>query len=135
VKQETNNKIARQRQVTSKFPQAGLPVDGYEIHQGRSRLIHIKGKDPNTEYFPIFDDPGLGLVDESKSVWGCYLHGLFDNGPWRRSWLNYLRKQRGLSSLPTGIANYREQRESAITAVADIVEAHINLAPILPNNY
>jgi adenosylcobyric acid synthase len=131
----TNNKIARQRQVTSKFPQAGLPVDGYEIHQGRSRLIHIKGKDPNTEYFPIFDDPGLGLVDESKSVWGCYLHGLFDNGPWRRSWLNYLRKQRGLSSLPTGIANYREQRESAITAVADIVEAHINLAPILPNNY
>jgi adenosylcobyric acid synthase len=131
----TNNKIARQRQVTSKFPQAGLPVDGYEIHQGRSRLIHIKGKDPNTEYFPIFDDPGLGLVDESKSVWGCYLHGLFDNGPWRRSWLNYLRKQRGLSSLPTGIANYREQRESALSAVADIVEAHINLAPILPNNY
>jgi adenosylcobyric acid synthase len=131
----TNNKIARQRQVTSKFPQAGLPVDGYEIHQGRSRLMHIKGKDPNTEYFPIFDDPGLGLVDESKSVWGCYLHGLFDNGPWRRSWLNYLRKQRGLSSLPTGIANYREQREAAIGAVADIVEAHINLAPILPNNY
>jgi adenosylcobyric acid synthase len=131
----TNNKIARQRQVTSQLPQAGLPVDGYEIHQGRSRLIHIKGKDPNAEYIPIFDDPGLGLVDESRSIWGCYLHGLFDNGPWRRSWLNYLRKQRGLPSLPTGIANYREQREAALSSVADLVEAHLNLTPILPNNY
>lgn len=131
----TTNKIARQRQVTSKLPQAGLPVDGYEIHQGRSRLMHIKGKDPNAEYLPIFDDPGLGLVDESRSIWGCYLHGLFDNGPWRRSWLNYLRKQRGLPSLPTGIANYREQREAALSSVADLVEAHLNLTPILPNNY
>jgi adenosylcobyric acid synthase len=131
----TNNKIARQRQVTSKFPQAGLPVDGYEIHQGRSRLIHIKGRDISEEYLPIFDDPGLGLVNESKSIWGCYLHGLFDNGPWRRSWLNYLRKQRGLASLPTGIANYREQREAALSSLADLVEANLNLSSILPNNY
>jgi adenosylcobyric acid synthase len=131
----TSNKIARQRQVVSKFPQAGLPVDGYEIHQGRSRLIHLKGKDMSVEYLPIFDDPGLGLVDSSKAIWGCYLHGLFDNGPWRRTWLNYLRKQRGLSSLPTGIANYREQREAALTSLADLVEANINLSSILPNNY
>ncbi|MGL5875603.1 MAG: cobyric acid synthase CobQ [Xenococcaceae cyanobacterium] len=131
----TTNKIARQRQVTSKFPQAGLPVDGYEIHQGRTRLIYLKGRDMSIEYMPIFDDPALGMVDRSMSIWGCYLHGLFDNGPWRRTWLNYLRKQRGLSSLPTGIANYREQRESSLTNLADLVEANINLTTILPNNY
>ncbi len=129
------NKIARQRQVISKFPQAGLPVDGYEIHQGRSRLITPKGKETEGDYYPIFEDPGLGIVDQTQSIWGCYLHGLFDNGPWRRSWLNHLRKQRGMSSLPTGIANYREQRESVLNALADLVEKNLNLKLIIPSSY
>jgi adenosylcobyric acid synthase len=129
------NKIARQRQVISKFPQAGLPVDGYEIHQGRSRLITPKGKETEGDYYPIFEDPGLGLVDYTQSIWGCYLHGLFDNGPWRRAWLNHLRKQRGMSSLPTGVANYREQREFVLNALADLVEKNLNLKPIIPSSY
>jgi adenosylcobyric acid synthase len=127
-----NNKIARQRMVVSKYPQAGLPVTGYEIHQGRTNLINAKMKEPNADYQPIFDDPGLGLVNKSRAVWGCYLHGLFDNGPWRRSWLNQLRKQRGLSSLPTGIGNYREQREIILDSIADLVESNLDLTPILP---
>lgn len=129
------NKIARQRQVISKFPQAGLPVDGYEIHQGRSRLITPKGRDAEGDYYPIFEDPGLGVVDHTQSIWGCYLHGLFDNGPWRRAWLNHLRKQRGMSSLPTGVANYREQREFVLNALADLVEKNLNLKPIIPSSY
>jgi adenosylcobyric acid synthase len=131
----TANKIARQRQVISNYPQAGLPVDGYEIHQGRSK-IERKTKDFDKEYLAIFDDAGLGLVDKSQSVWGCYLHGLFDNGPWRRSWINQLRKQRGMSSLATGISNYREQREAALNSVADLVESNLDLKTILSNkNY
>jgi adenosylcobyric acid synthase len=131
----TANKIARQRQVISNYPQAGLPVDGYEIHQGRSK-VERKTKDADKDYLAIFDDAGLGLVDKSQSVWGCYLHGLFDNGPWRRSWLNQLRKQRGMSSLATGISNYREQREAALNIVADLVESNLDLKSILSNkNY
>jgi adenosylcobyric acid synthase len=131
----TANKVARQRQVISQYPQAGLPVDGYEIHQGRSRLDR-KIKDVEKDYLPIFDDAGLGLVDKTQAVWGCYLHGLFDNGPWRRSWINQLRKQRGMSSLATGISNYREQRESALNALADLVESNLDLKSILSNkNY
>jgi adenosylcobyric acid synthase len=128
------NKVARQRQVTSQFPQAGLPVDGYEIHQGRSRISRRQREEEN-EYQPIFDDPGLGLVDKSQSIWGCYLHGLFDNGAWRRSWINHLRKQRGLSSLATGISNYRDQRESTLNILADIVEKNLDLKVILSNYY
>jgi adenosylcobyric acid synthase len=131
----TANKVARQRQVISNYPQAGLPVDGYEIHQGRSK-IERKTKDVDKDYLAIFDDAGLGIVDKSQSVWGCYLHGLFDNGPWRRSWINQLRKQRGMSSLPTGISNYREQRETALNIVADLVESNLDLKSILSNkNY
>ncbi len=127
----TGNKVARQRLVTSNYPQVGLPVTGYEIHQGRSRMLETEGEQ-NSSFKPLFDDPGLGIVDVSQSIWGSYLHGLFDNGPWRRAWLNHLRQQRGLPSLPTGVANYREQREAVLNSLADIVEAHLDLDPILP---
>lgn len=129
----TGNKIARQRLVTSNYPQVGLPVAGYEIHQGRSRLLESEEEAKQSSYKPLFDDPGLGIVDTSQSIWGGYLHGLFDNGPWRRAWLNHLRQQRGLPSLPTGVANYREQREALLNSLADVVEANIDLKPILPS--
>jgi adenosylcobyric acid synthase len=129
----TGNKIARQRLVSSNYPQVGLPVTGYEIHQGRSRLLDSEEGVKQSSYKPLFDDPGLGIVDVSQSIWGSYLHGLFDNGPWRRAWLNHLRQQRGLSSLPTGVANYREQREAVLNTLADTVEAHLDLSPVLPS--
>ncbi|MEW5858798.1 MAG: cobyric acid synthase CobQ [Cyanobacteriota bacterium] len=134
----TAQKIARQRLVTSNYPQAGLPVAGYEIHQGRTRLLDSEegmgasGHAPKQySYKTLFDDPSLGIVDATQSVVGTYLHGLFDNGPWRRAWLNHLRQQRGLPSLPTGVANYREHRETILDSLADTVEAHLDLNSIL----
>jgi adenosylcobyric acid synthase len=125
----TGQKIARQRQVTSNYPQMGLPVNGFEIHQGRSR-VEIPPSDSQA-FQPLFDDTNLGLVDSCQSVWGTYLHGIFDNGPWRRAWLNRLRQQRGLKSLPTGVANYREQRENILDSLAVEVERHLDLTTFL----
>ncbi|HEY9747079.1 MAG TPA: cobyric acid synthase CobQ, partial [Allocoleopsis sp.] len=122
----TGQKVARQRLVSSNYPQNGLPVSGYEIHQGRTQVMEGEGVEL------LFEDANLGVVDKSLSVWGTYLHGLFDNGPWRRAWLNRLRQQRGLKSLPTGISNYREQRETLLDALATQVESHLDLGPILP---
>jgi adenosylcobyric acid synthase len=122
-------RVARQRQVSSNFPQEGLPVSGYEIHQGRTRLIETEVN--NTK--PLFDDPNLGVVDDTYSVWGTYLHGIFDNGPWRRAWLNRLRQQRGLKSLPTGVSNYRDQREMVLNSLADEIEPHLDLKTVLPS--
>lgn len=125
----TGQKIARQRQVTSNYPQMGLPVSGFEIHNGRSR-VELQGADAQA-YQPLFDDSNLGLVDNCQSIWGTYLHGIFDNGPWRRAWLNRLRQQRGLKSLPTGVANYREQRENVLDSLATEVERHLDLSMFL----
>ncbi|MEM8613946.1 MAG: cobyric acid synthase CobQ [Cyanobacteria bacterium P01_H01_bin.105] len=128
----TQNKVARQRSVSSKYPQEGLPVNGYEIHHGRTQLVMTpEGGEPGPKFQPIFDDRSLGIVDETESLWGTYLHGIFDNGPWRRAWLNRLRQQRGLGSLPTGIANYREQRDTMLNELANTVEQYITLDPIL----
>ncbi|MEM7555445.1 MAG: cobyric acid synthase CobQ [Cyanobacteria bacterium P01_A01_bin.84] len=125
----TGQKIARQRQVTSNYPQMGLPVTGFEIHQGRSRA-ELQGSQSES-FHALFDDPNLGLVDKCQSVWGTYLHGIFDNGPWRRAWLNRLRQQRGLKSLPTGVANYREQRENLLDSLATQVERYLDLSHFL----
>lgn len=120
-------KITRQRQVTSHYPQDGLPVQGYELHQGRSKVL----TQDSPEAVELFDEPGLGLVSTSKALWGTYLHGIFDNGPWRRAWLNRLRQQRGLKALPTGIANYRMEREAMLDRLADVVAEHLDLSPLL----
>jgi cobyric acid synthase len=78
----------------------GKPVRGYEIHQGRTEV-----------HGPV--SPAFQLKREFKSTcdqpdgaasgvecFGTYIHGLFDNGQFRRSILNVLRKQTGLMPLP-----------------------------------
>jgi len=128
----TQKKIARQRDTASQYPQVGLPISGYELHQGRTQLVNQESENGEAPQFDfLFEDKSLGIVDRSQSLWGTYLHGLFDNGPWRRAWLNRLRQQRGLSSLATGVPNYREQREMMLDVLADSVEAHLDLDPLL----
>jgi adenosylcobyric acid synthase len=122
------DKVARQRQVMSLYPQSGLPVSGYEIHQGFTQF-----SSSDRTYKVLFDDPSLGIVNQENLIWGCYLHGLFDNGAWRRTWLNYLRQRRGLSALPTGIPNYREQREANLDLIAQLVAEYLDLSPLLEN--
>ncbi len=124
-------KIARQRMVSSNYPQAGLPVVGYELHHGRSQLLDADSVQKFGEYHPLFDDPNLGFVDDTLSIWGTYLHGIFDNGPWRRAWLNRLRQQRGLKALPTGISNYRNQREQLLDNLAKKVLENLDLDRVM----
>ncbi len=121
----TYHKVSRQRQVISNYPQMGLPIMGYEIHHGRSKVTN-----PEATH-QLFDDPSLGVMNLEESVWGTYLHGIFDNSPWRRAWLNRLRYSRGLPTLPTGIPNYREHRENLFNNLADIIESNLNLTPVL----
>ncbi len=127
----SRDKIARQRTVNSQYPLTGFPVIGYEIHQGSSNFVNHKNTENQQNYHPLFDDLSLGIVNDNQSVWGCYLHGLFDNGSWRRNWLNILRQRRGLPSLPTGVPNYREQREVLFDSLADFIDTYIDLTPII----
>lgn len=123
-------KRSQEYQLVSHYPQRDLPVSGYYFLQGQTRYTQELG--PN--YQPLFSDRNyghLGIVNQSQSVWGCAFHGLLDNGPWRRSWLNSLRHKRGLPSLPTGIINYREQRENHLNFWADTLEKYCHLDRLL----
>ncbi|MBW4620451.1 MAG: cobyric acid synthase CobQ [Cyanosarcina radialis HA8281-LM2] len=128
----TGEKITRQRLVTSNYPHPELPITGYEIHQGRTRERWGDGEMGRWgDYQYLFDDASLGMVDVRRSVWGTYLHGIFDNGTWRRNWLNHLRQRQGLQPLTTDAPNYQEQRESLLDSLADTIENYLDLTPVL----
>lgn len=120
----SGEKITQQRQVTDKLFLPGQPVYGYEIHQGRSQPIGL-------QWQPLFDAPELGYAHASQPIWGCYLHGLFDNGTWRRTWLNQLRHKRGLSPLSTQVSDYKYQREALLDQATDAIAEFLNLTPLV----
>ncbi|WP_051021114.1 cobyric acid synthase CobQ [Synechococcus sp. PCC 6312] len=120
----TPAKITQQRQATIQYPITS-PITGYEIHQGETDFDH------RGDNHDLFAEPGLGMVNASQTLWGTYLHGLFDNGQWRRAWLNQLRAKKSLPPLPTAISNYDQQRDLHLSQITDLVAPHLNLDLLL----
>lgn len=93
--------------------QTGLQVHGYEIHHGLS----------DTSRLPCFirrpDGEVIGAGLEKGDVWGTYLHGIFDDDPFRRWFIDRLREKSGLGPLVEVQAHY--DLEVALTRLADKV--------------
>jgi adenosylcobyric acid synthase len=95
----------------------GTPVEGYEIHLGRS-----EGRDCQRPVVMIDGRPD-GASTADGRVQGTYVHGLFTGDAFRKAWLAHL-----------GIASslaYASQIESALDALGDHLEAHLDIDAIL----
>jgi adenosylcobyric acid synthase len=95
----------------------GTPVEGYEIHLGRS-----EGRDCERPVVMIDGRPD-GASTADGRVQGTYVHGLFTGDAFRKAWLAHL-----------GIASslaYVTQIESALDGLADHLEAHLDIDAIL----
>lgn len=110
-------------------PLSGKEVHGYELHMGETRLL-----DGGRPLLFLFERSGKrvqewdGAVSEDGSIFGTYLHGIFDNDVFRRSWLNYLRKRKGLPPLPLdGGVQAKEIRERNYNLLADAVRKSIKM--------
>jgi adenosylcobyric acid synthase len=105
------------RRVRGLHCASGTPIDGYEIHLGDS-----SGGDCARPMITIDGRPdGAGSPD--GRVQGTYVHGLFASDDFRRAWLASL----GASS---GIA-YESRIEQALDALADHLEAHVDIDAVL----
>ena len=128
-------KVLRQRRTAVLWPPGPpLEVEGFELHQGLS--VGAGPQDPAAaELAPLCAEPGLGwwrpLGESGGVVAGTYLHGIFDNGPWRRRWLNLLRHRRGLEPLSERQPHHARQRELLLDRLADAFEEHVDLSPLL----
>ena len=87
-------------------------IFGYEIHMGRTDRRNnippfftiVKKEDQNVQ----IED---GAISKDGKVWGTYIHGIFDNDEFRRGFINYLRKRKGLSPLSrSDILHYHQMK-------------------------
>ncbi|MFO7629246.1 MAG: cobyric acid synthase [Prochlorococcaceae cyanobacterium] len=125
-------KALRQRSSRSLWPPGEpLALEGFELHHGRSQPIASEQQ----ALAPLADAADLGWWQPWGSqgglVAGTYLHGVFENGAWRRRWLNQLRCRRGLPPLSELQPHHSRQREALLDRLADAFEEHVNLAPLL----
>jgi len=95
----------------------GAPIEGYEIHLGRS-----EGRDCIRPIVTIEGRPD-GASTADGRVQGTYVHGLFTGDAFRKAWLANL----GIASTLA----YESQIESALEALADHLEAHLDIESIL----
>ena len=95
----------------------GLPVEGYEIHLGRTT-----GPDAAR---PVLDLGGRldGARSPDGTVEGTYLHGLFAADDFRRAYLAWLGAEGSGYS-------YEARVEAALDALADHLEMHLDHARI-----
>ena len=107
-------KITRQVQTETL---EGDPIEGYEIHQGRSFL--------QTPAESLFVDSALGA--KVGNITGTYLHGLLDNHSWRRTWLNSMRSRKNLVPLPPLSGHYSRERDALFDDLAVLVETHLDI--------
>ncbi len=119
-----DKKKLTRRTVVSLWPK-NAQVTGFELHHGKSVLDNSR-----MNCNPVFDDRSLGMINDHNEggyVGGTYLHGIFDNGNWRRIWLNQLRSRKSLSALETNIDNFTYHRDILLNRLADSFERYINL--------
>ncbi len=116
-------KALHQRQALVLWPdqQPQLKVEGFELHRGTSEAIEACDT--------LSADHGMGWIRATTA--GTYLHGIFENGPWRRRWLNRLRRRRGLTDLSEQQPHHSRQRDALLDRLADAFEQHVNLEPLL----
>ncbi|MGB1776539.1 MAG: cobyric acid synthase [Synechococcus sp.] len=119
------DKALRQRQVHAHWP-LQTSISGFELHHGATAA--------GPELQPLTDADGLGwwqATPDGGHLIGTYLHGVLDNGPWRRQWLNQLRGHKGLAPLSLDQAHHRVHREQLLDRLADAFEQHVDLTPLL----
>jgi adenosylcobyric acid synthase len=120
-------KTRTQRELISDYPRSGLALSGYEIHQGITTMSSID----STEYKYLTNDPNMGIVDRNLQIWGTYLHGIFDRGEWRRTWLNQVRAYYHLPPLNTEVPDYHHLRQQMFDRLADDISQYVDLMPLL----
>lgn len=112
---QTGGILAAERGFTRNLK--GCVIKGYEIHMGESRL-----RDNTASLYRRDDGSEDGALSTDGKSWGSYMHGIFDNVPFRRAFLMSLgwqEKERGESE--------EKLREREFERIADAVENAVDM--------
>ncbi len=111
--------------VKAKDRASGLGVKGYEIHHGRTQVL--RGCKPVFEISKRQGKKAKGLdgaISKDGRIWGTYLHGVFDEDNFRRSFLNKLRLKNGWPPLDRAVS-FNQDKE--FDKLAGLVRENIDM--------
>ncbi len=100
---------------------------GYEIHAGRTVLRGEKSR------FLIRSRSGKtclhadGAVSQNGRIWGTYIHGLFDNDGFRRSFIEGLRRDGAGTDAGPAALEYAAFKEQQLDRLADLVRKTLDM--------
>lgn len=97
---------------------SGQPLDGYEIHLGRSRGVDL------ARPFAMVGSEPEGAISADGRVAGTYLHGMFAGDAFRAAWLT------SLGGVASG-ASFGTTVEATLDALADHLEASLDVDGLL----
>ena len=106
----------------------GVPSGGYEIHHGLT--------DHGPSALPLFLRADRTYPSEAERIcgyvsgrrWATYLHGVFDDDTFRRTWIDHVRTDLGLTPQRRCLASY--DLEKALDRLADVVRANSDMETI-----
>lgn len=109
----------------------GCKVKGYEIHMGEAVIKNNEKPfiDLNIRNGKPYKGTD-GIVNESHTVFGTYMHGIFDSKDFTASFINLLRQRKGLKSINFEVPDYWEFKEQQYDKLAEVVRSSLNMKKI-----
>lgn len=112
---------ARVRGETASGPLAGAGLEGYEIHMGSTQ---VRGE----PFCRLEDGREDGCV--RGSVWGTYLHGLFDSGELTQKLAELLCRRKGLRAESARAVSHAAYQQGQLDLLADGVRQALDMREI-----
>ncbi len=97
-----------------------LPVSGYQIHMGQSRLV---GGAP----FALLGEERTPDGCVNHNVCGTYLHGLFDTPALTQALVDSLLARKGLTDVRITVQDRNVRRNEQLDRLADILRASLDM--------
>ncbi len=107
---------------------AGIPIEGYEIHMGRT-MLHGETK-PLTEITDTITGEKKTEGAYSKNVYGSYVHGIFDSERAASGVVRALAKAKGITDEMELTVDYAAFKETQYDLLADGLRAHLDMDAI-----
>ncbi len=98
---------------------SGKKVSGYEIHHGITKTSSL------SHLFQTTNGEALGHQGFSDTVWGTYLHGVFDEDDFRRWFIDRIRLRKGMQAL--GKIQAKFELETNIDRLAKEVRTSLDM--------
>lgn len=100
-----------------------LLVEGYEIHMGKTELSADM-----VPFIRMSDGQTDGCINQEGTVYGTYLHGIFDRKDLRNALLNQIRRGKSMASQEA--VDYTELKEKSYDDLACLIRENLDIKKI-----